>query len=270
MRILVIGADTFVGRNLVNYFSTCPGLVIDLWAWASDTEYWPKVINYDWVIHLGDLDHPGASARRLQLRNLHFSQWLFLQCQEAKVHLQYASTHRVYANSSAKISEYSEVEPWDLYAQTKLEFDQWVFQQRHDSYVQCFRYFDIYGKWQHLNPRVSWLETIATAAKRDQVIRIPANADHLRRDLVWVGDVCRLHLEFILNQRGSGLWNVGSGYGYSLAKIAHAMAEKLEVPLEVTSDISPLPQKIIADISHLKETTTSAKQWQNVIEWISQ
>ena len=92
-------------------------------------------------------------------------------------------------------------------------------------------------------------------------------AEHVKQDWVWVGDVCRLHIDFIKTVNGSGIWNVGSGLTHSLLDIAEEIAEQENVPVELVN--SEVPYNYKADLKHLKETV-GKRQWLNVFEFLNQ
>ena len=92
-------------------------------------------------------------------------------------------------------------------------------------------------------------------------------------DWTWVGDVCRLHIDFIKTVNGSGIWNVGSGLAHSFLDIAEEIAEiegatieLMPIPLE---EQQRMRTKTCADLAHLKETIGKRK-WLNVFEYLNQ
>jgi nucleoside-diphosphate-sugar epimerase len=88
-----------------------------------------------------------------------------------------------------------------------------------------------------------------------------------------VGDICKLHIDFIKTVKGSGIWNAGSGLAHSFLDIAEEIAEKEGVQLETT----PIPEEELArmrwhtcaDLTHLK-ATVGKRKWLNVYEYINQ
>jgi nucleoside-diphosphate-sugar epimerase len=109
-------------------------------------------------------------------------------------------------------------------------------------------------------------------AKREGKITVWETAENVKRDWTWVGDVCRLHVDFIKTVNGSGIWNVGSGLSHSFLDIAEEIADVLNVPIEYeTVPLEELPRmrnKTCADLTKLKETIGKRK-WLNVYEWIN-
>jgi len=272
MKILITGCNGFIGKNMMSYLGHQPEWQVDGWDWTSDKNSWPSVMEYDWVIHLGAIaDMTEKDVEKVMFQNFDFSCWLFSECQKHKVNLQYASTSSVYGNTK-DFSEYAPCRPQTPYAWSKYLFDRWVFQQKQHSFVQGFRYFNVYGKWMHLrgtraNAIYKWREQ----ARKQGCVEVWENADKIKRDWTWVGDVCKLHLDFINTVKGSGIWNVGSGLSHSFLDIAEYIAEQEQVELKIIS--VPEEEKnrwrsyTCADLAHLKETVGKRK-WLNVYEWL--
>lgn len=272
MKVLITGCNGFIGKNMMSYIGHQSEWQVDGWDWNVDKNYWPSVIEYDWVIHLGAIaDMTEKDVEKVMLQNYDFSCWLFNECQKHKVNFQYASTSSVYG-STKDFSEYAPCYPQTPYAWSKYLFDRWVFQQKQYSFVQGFRYFNVYGKWMHLrgtraNAIYKWREQ----ARTQGVVEVWDNADKIKRDWTWVGDVCKIHLDFINTVKGSGIWNVGSGLAHSFLDIAEYIAEQEQVPLKIVQ--VPEEEKTrwrpytCADLTHLKETVGKCK-WLNVYEWL--
>jgi ADP-L-glycero-D-manno-heptose 6-epimerase len=272
MRILVTGHEGFIGRNMTAWLHQVEGWHVDGYEWNPSNR--PDVSTYDWVIHLGAIaDMTCTDVEAIMKQNLEFSQWLFNECNLHGTHLQYASSSSVYGDSK-DFSELSPCYPQTPYAWSKYLFDRWVFQQEHHIMVQGFRYFNVYGKWMHLrgnraNAIVKWRQQ----AKKEGKISVWENAENIKRDWTWVGDVCKLHIDFIKTVNGSGIWNVGAGLPHSFLDIAEEIAEQEGVEIEFV----PVPDaeklrfrhKTCADLRHLKDTVGKRK-WLNVFEFLNQ
>lgn len=272
MRVLVTGHEGFIGRNMIAWIHQIEGWHVDGYEWHPTDR--PDVSSYDWVIHLGAIaDMSCNDVDAIMKQNLEFSQWLFNECNHHGTHLQYASSSSVYGDTK-DFSEYAPVHPQTPYAWSKYLFDRWVFQQEHHIMVHGFRYFNVYGKWMHLrgtraNAIVKWREQ----AKSQGKITVWENAEHIKRDWTWVGDVCKLHTDFIKTVNGSGIWNCGAGLAHSFLDIAEEIAEQEGVEIE----FQPVPQqeltrfrsKTCADLTLLK-ATIGKRQWLNVFEFLNQ
>jgi ADP-L-glycero-D-manno-heptose 6-epimerase len=272
MKILVTGHEGFIGRNMIGWLQQEEGWQVDGWEWTPNER--PEVSAYDWVIHLGAIaDMTCTDVEAIMKQNLEFSQWLFNECNTHGVNLQYASSSSVYGDTR-DFSETAPCLPQTPYAWSKYLFDRWVFQQDIQIYVQGFRYFNVYGKWMHLrgkrsNAIVKW----RTQARKEGKITVWENAENIRRDWTWVGDVCRLHIDFIKGVHGSGIWNCGAGLAHSFLDIAEEIAEQEGVELEFIpmpiEEQARMRHKTKADLTHLK-ATVGKRKWLNVFEFLAQ
>jgi ADP-L-glycero-D-manno-heptose 6-epimerase len=271
-KILVTGSEGFIGRNMTSWLQQEEGWQIDTYDY--DPSEFPNVSSYDWVIHLGAIaDMTDMDVDRIMKQNLEFSQRLFNDCNRHGVHLQYASSSSVYGNTK-DFSESAQCHPQTPYAWSKYLFDRWVFQQSPSIYVQGFRYFNVYGKYMHLRGnRANVIQKWRDQARKEGKITVWEGAENIKRDWTWVGDLCRLHIDFIKTVNGSGIWNVGSGLTHSFLDIAEEIAEQERVEIEFT----PIPldeqyrmrYKTCADLTLLKKTI-GRRKWLNVFEFLAQ
>ena len=272
MKILITGHNGFIGRNMTAWMNQEPDWEIDGWEW--DPTDRPDVKEYDWVIHLGAIaDMSDMDVEKILVQNLEFSQWLFAECKKYNVNLQYASSSSVYGETK-DFSEYAPCHPQTPYAWSKYLFDRWVFQQEHTAFVQGFRYFNVYGKYMHLRgSRANAIQKWRDQAHAEGKISVWQNAHQIKRDWTWVGDVCRLHMDFIKTVKGSGIWNVGAGLPHSFLDIAEEIAEQEGVPLELVevpaTEQARMRTRTCADLTKLKETIGKRK-WLNVFEFLNQ
>jgi len=272
MKILVTGHKGFIGRNMTSWLHQEEGWEVDGWEW--DPVDRPDVRPYDWVIHLGAIaDMTESDVDAVMRQNLEFSQWLFNECNNNGVHLQYASSSSVYGDAK-DFSEHAPCHPQTPYAWSKYLFDRWVFQQDIHIMVQGFRYFNVYGKWMHLRgKRANAIHKWREQARKEGKITVWENAENIRRDWTWVGDVCRLHIDFIKQINGSGIWNVGSGLPHSFLDIAEEIAEQEDVPIELVpvpaDELTRFRHTTKADLTNLK-TTIGKRKWLNVFEFLVQ
>jgi len=255
-------------------------------AWLQKEEGWhvdgydwhptarPDVTDYDWVIHLGAIaDMTCTDVDVVLKQNLEFSQWLFAECNRHSVNLQYASSSSVYGDTK-DFSEFAPCNPQTPYAWSKYLFDRWVFQQSPCIYVQGFRYFNVYGRYNHLRgTRVNAIEKWRTQARKEGKITVWETAEHIKRDWTWVGDVCRLHIDFIKTVKGSGIWNCGAGLAHSFLDIAEEIAEQEGVQIELIAvpeeEKARMRTVTKADLTHLKNTI-GRRKWLNVFEYLNQ
>lgn len=262
MNILVTGCNGFIGRNMISFLKETTDWNIEGWTWGDE---YPDIVRYDWVIHLGAETNEDATTDVILEKNLEFSQWMYNECQQHGVHLQYASTYEVYGNSN-NYCEYVDCKPNNTVAWSKYLFDKWAFRKPHTSYVHGFRYFKVYGKWMHLNKHqfTIWKEQAVTKKE----IEVDHAISKINYDWVWVGDICKLHYDFICNVKGSGIWNVGTGLSHPTINLANEYAELEGATVVVSNhEAESKYKKVCADLTQLKETIGKRK-WLNVYEWI--
>ena len=268
MNILITGHAGFIGRNMVEWMSA-EGWNVDGWEWNPDQL--PDIKKYQWVIHLGAVtDKAESDIDKIMIQNYEFSQWLFNECQLNEVHLQYASTSSVYGYCK-DFSETAACSPSTPYAWSKYLFDRWAFRQpAHTASVQGFRYFNVYGKYMHLRGnQANIIHKWQEEARKTGRISVWENANQVKRDWVWVGDVCKLHIDFIKTVHGSGIWNVGSGLSHSYLDIAEGIAEQENAVINVVESKGlDVRYKTCADLTLLK-ATIGKRQWLNVFEYIN-
>ncbi len=272
MRILITGHEGFIGRNMLAWCAAEEGWQVDGYEWNPRER--PEVSSYDWVIHLGAIaDMTETDVDAVMKQNLEFSQWLFKECNHHGVHLQYASSSSVYGNTK-DFSEHAPCHPQTPYAWSKYLFDRWVFQQEQHVMVQGFRYFNVYGKWMHLRGnRANAIHKWRQQARKEGKVTVWENAESVKRDWTWVGDVCRLHIDFIKGVNGSGIWNCGSGLSHSFLDIAEEIAEQEGVAIELipvpAEELTRFRNKTQADLTLLK-STVGKRKWLNVYEFLSE
>ena len=270
MKILITGHKGFIGSNALKYFQNRHEVVTYEWGDGPS----PGVMDLDWVMHFGAISSTTErDIEKVLKQNYDFSVELFNECKTFGVGFQYSSSASVYGLIST-FREDAALDPRTPYAWSKYLFDRWVFQQKINIYVQGFRYFNVYGKWMHLRgKRANAIHKWRTQARKEGKITVWENAEHIRRDWTWVGDVCRLHIDFIKQVNGSGIWNVGSGLTHSFLDIAEEIAEQEGVGIE----FEPVPQAELnrfrhttkADLTNLK-ATIGKRPWLNVFEFLAQ
>ena len=269
MKILITGHKGFIGQNMVLALKDQHDL--SFYEWGDPP---PNFDGLDWCIHLGAISSTNEKdVEKVMKQNHDFSCLILLACIENNVNLQYASSASIYGMGD-NFREDAPPKPASPYAWSKYLFDRWVFQQRQHIYVQGFRYFNVYGKYMHVRgKRSNAIHKWRQQARKEGKITVWENAENVKRDWTWVGDVCRLHIDFIKTVNGSGIWNCGSGLAHSFLDIAEEIAEQENVPIEFV----PVPQeelvrfrhKTCADLTHLKETIGKRK-WLNVFEFLAQ
>ncbi len=182
------------------------------------------------LFHLGACSDTMEWDGRFMLRtNYDYSKQLLAFCAEHQVPLIYASSASVYGMGPVFREDRPYEKPLNMYAYSKLLFDQHVRRTRPSSQVVGLRYFNVYG------PREAHKGEMASIAYKlhqqllesDRVCLFQgsdgyANGEH-RRDFIWVGDVVRVTLWFWENPQQSGIFNVGTGQAQTFNDVARAV-----------------------------------------------
>jgi len=271
MRVLVTGHKGFIGSNLVRYIEDNTDWEISTYNLGDE---FPGVIDQDWVIHIGAISSTTErDLDKVMKYNYDFTKNLFDNCKSFGINMQYSSTASLYGMGS-DFRETANCKPQTPYAWSKYLCERHHRLNQGGNVVQGFRYFNVYGKWMHLRGhRANAIHKWRQQARKEGKITVWETAEHVYRDWTWVGDVCRLHIDFIKTVNGSGIWNVGSGLPHSFLDVAEEIAEQEGVEVEFI----PVPEqekdrmriRTCADLTKLKETV-GKRQWLNVFEWLNQ
>ena len=124
----------------------------------------------------------------------------------------YASSTAVYGNSPAPYTEDTEPEPLNIYAKSKLAFDEFVPSFAEDTQTKVFglRYCNVYGPGEyHKGLRASMVTQICQRMMNGVRPRIFRDGEQ-RRAWVHVDDAVEANLACLAADRG-GLFNVAGG-----------------------------------------------------------
>jgi ADP-L-glycero-D-manno-heptose 6-epimerase len=188
------------------------------------------------------LFHQGACAdtteqngRYMMENNFTYSKELLHWALDRKVPLVYASSASVYGAGQRCIEEAAGENPLNVYAYSKLLFDQYV--RRHmpalESTVVGLRYFNVYGPGErHKGRMASMVYQLFDQLKRTGVARLFEGTDgyahgEQRRDFIYVGDVVAINLFCAQGGPRKGIFNVGTGRSRSFNDIARILISLL-------------------------------------------
>jgi ADP-L-glycero-D-manno-heptose 6-epimerase len=110
----------------------------------------------------------------------------------------------------------------------------------------------------HKRDQASPVTKFTKQAKTDKKIKLFENSENYLRDFVFVGDVCEVHKQ-LLENKTSGIYNVGTGTATSFKSVAESIAKKYNATIETV----PMPENLkgqyqeytCADISKLSTVT---------------
>jgi ADP-L-glycero-D-manno-heptose 6-epimerase len=245
--IIVTGGCGFIGRNLVKKISKLKLdddiRVVDLRSSIirQKHELSPYVNGFfeylDFINHKlsllkpGDvIFHQGACTDTMNYdtlemmhKNFEYSKVLFDYCISRGVRLIYASSASVYGMGKNGFQEKYECEnPINIYAQSKLLFDNYVRCYNNKTQVVGLRYFNVYGPGEENKGKMaSTIFQFLNQIKCDKKVKPFKNSENYLRDFIYVEDLINVNLYFYHNEKKSGIFNCGTGTERSFMDIVN-------------------------------------------------
>ena len=250
MRVLITGHKGFIGRNLGAYLQH-KGHEVEGYDYIENKV--PDPQDYDRVVHLGAISSTTErDVEKVLKQNLEFSQRLLQLCDQSGTTLIYASSASVYGNVQARndlkqIKENYPVYPQSPYSWSKYLFDKMVFEiPEFRINVQGLRMFNVYGTGeQYKSEQQSVFGKFELQAKNLKEITVFEKSEHIRRDFIWVGDVCQI-IEKMFDVDATDIWNIGTGVAPSFMDIANAYAKKYDAKVKTI----PLPEHLVGQYQY--------------------
>jgi ADP-L-glycero-D-manno-heptose 6-epimerase len=257
---IVTGAAGFIGSNLIRELNARG--VSDIIA-VDDLEHGEKFLNLCKSTIADFLDkrefreairrgapglearavfHQGACADTTEQdghymleNNFAYSKELLHWALDRQVPFVYASSASVYGAGRRCVEEPEYENPLNVYAYSKLLFDQYVRRRLTDarSTVVGLRYFNVYGPGErHKGRMASMVYQLHDQLTRTGVARLFEGTDgyahgEQRRDFIYVGDVAAINLFFAQGGPKHGVFNVGTGKSRSFNDIARVLISLL-------------------------------------------
>ena len=166
-------------------------------------------------------------------------------CHEASVPIVYASSASVYGNSTSFTEDYSNENPINAYACSKLLIDNYV--RCYDKQAVGLRFFNVYGPNEfHKNSMASVILHFYNQAVMSNTISIFGTyggygpGEHMR-DFVYVDD-CVNSIIDILSSFKKGIYNVGTSSARSFNDVASSIVDNLQI--KPTIDYVSFPKNL--------------------------
>ena len=232
--IILTGSSGFIGKAFANKIGGENLYQVEqshAFDFLKQYDRWDKV---DYILHQGAISSTTETdLNKIHKYNVDFSIQLFKKAIEHSIPVKYASSASVYGKIH---SEYGymkgTINPLNYYAMSKAQVDYWVLDNidRFEQ-VQGFRYFNVYGKGEdHKGDQASPIHKFTKQAKENKIIKIFEDSEYAFRDFVCVDDVVDVVLN---NDKGSGIYDIGTGSPISFHEVAEMIAKKEEAEIEV-------------------------------------
>ena len=169
-----------------------------------------------------------------------------------KIKLIFMSSSHVYSHSNKKISEKFNASPNNNYGRFKLKSENYIKKYLDDYLIM--RIFNVYGKDQ---PRGYFFSDMKEKIRNKKKIII----NNSYRDFIHVNEVSRF-INFALNKKLNGIFNVGSGKSYKLSSIIKMMSEKMKIKPNLL--IKKKIDKLVSDNTIIKNKGFIVKNEKNL------
>ena len=276
-KIAVTGANGFVGGAIVNrllalgkevicvdYENTrCPVQCrfMDPNAFIDSDGIWSlDGLGLGTVFHQGACSDTMNHDRDFMMRsNYDYSRWLLSACNEKKINFIYASSAAVYGEGAQGFSENAVLDtPLNVYAESKLRFDNHVSNSELQTQAVGLRYFNVYGSNEsHKGRMASVIYHFYKQYKEQNTIKPFAGSENFYRDFVYINDVVDINMFFLKNSHISGTFNTATGVERSFADIANIISKisACEItPIEFPEELKGKYQEFTcADMSKLRD-----------------
>ena len=189
-------------------------------------------------------------ARYMIENNFTFSKLILNFALSYKIPMVYASSAAVYGSSSAFAPSRENERPLNLYALSKLAFDNHVrcVATESGSTVAGLRYFNVYGpRESHKGKMASMVYQLYRQLKESGRARLFVGSDgyadgEQRRDFVFVDDIVRVNLALAEGPVRRGVFNVGTGNSRTFNDVAETIISQLGAG---AIDYIPFPANLV-------------------------
>ena len=170
-------------------------------------------------------------GRFMMQTNFEYSKNLLHYCLDKRIPLLYASSASVYGAGSEFAVERRGEQPINVYAFSKLMFDQYVrkFLPTAESALVGLRYFNVYGPGErHKGGMASVIYHFHQQLLEGDEVRLFEGSGgyergEQRRDFIHVDDVAAVNLWLLDHPECSGIYNLGTGKARTFNDVANAV-----------------------------------------------
>ena len=191
-----------------------------------------KFKNLELIFHQGACsDTREQDGRYMMDNNYEYSKQILQYSLNANTPLIYASSAAVYGRTEAFVEQTEYEHPINVYAYSKLLFDQYVrrLYANPGSQVVGLRYFNVYGPGEaHKGAMASVAYQFNRQILKKSHVKLFEGsggyaAGEQERDFIHVDDIVAVNIWFMKNPSQSGIFNVGTGVSRSFNDVARSI-----------------------------------------------
>lgn len=193
------------------------------------------------IVHLGArTDTIGQEPEIYQQLNLEYSQKIWNACIQYGLPLVYASSASTYGDGQLGFDDdhslIPELQPLNLYAQSKHDFDCWVLQQKKQPFFWSgLKFFNVFGPNEYHKDRMASVifQAYNTISETGQMSLFRSHHPEFKdgeqaRDFIYVEDVAKVILYFMHQRKNSGIYNVGTGEARTYLSLTKAVFKSMK------------------------------------------
>lgn len=208
----------------------------DFFDWLTVNEKFVQII-----IHMGArTDTVGQEPEIYQKLNLDYSQKIWKACIQYGLPLVYASSASTYGDGTNGFDDdetlIPALQPLNLYAQSKHDFDCWALAQKEQPYFWAgLKFFNVFGPNEYHKERMASVifQAFNTINEKGRMELFRSHHPVIQdgeqaRDFIYVEDVAKVILFFMNNRKNSGIYNVGTGEARTYLSLTKAVFKSMK------------------------------------------
>jgi ADP-L-glycero-D-manno-heptose 6-epimerase len=207
----------------------------------------------EFVFHIGArTDTTEFCVEVFDKLNLNYSKEMWQSCAKFGIPLVYASSAATYGMGENGYEDNHDIipslKPLNPYGESKNNFDIWALQQTENPpFWAGLKFFNVYGPNEYHKGRMAsvvyhaYHQIEETGGMKLFRSHNPAFEDGKQlRDFVYVKDVVKVCLFFLLNQKHSGIYNLGTGEARSFLDLVTNVFQSMRLQPKIEFVDTPL------------------------------